>query len=276
MPGDTDGTQHLKMCISPITIRDPRFPSDRTKHIAVACGKCVECMRSISTEWAVRIMLEARCHVQNCCVTLTYDSVHLPRDSLLNARDTQLWLKRLRKYISPQKVRFFLSGEYGDLRGRPHYHVILFGYSPPDLVYFFTKNGNDYFKSKIIADTWQNGNIVVTNLTFDAAFYTAKYMQKLLFSDKEVPPFVRMSNRPGIGFDAIDGKCVATDKIYFNGRSYRVPRYFLKVLEREGVCLEDLKLNRAVNASRFVCSTDELFARQRRSENLLKEFRKRS
>ena len=269
------------MCLSPIMI-----PIDKVtgrKWQQVPCGKCLECMRHATTEWALRIMLEALDYEQNSCITLTYNDAHLPEKSLLKPKDTQDWLKRLRKALSPVKVRFFLSGEYGSKRGRPHYHVILFGYDPPDKVYSFTKNGHKYYRSKFIQDTWSLydepiGNIIVTDLTYQGAFYSAKYLQKSLFEDMEVRPFIRMSNRPGIGFNSVYMSDVQTDKIYFEGRAYQIPRYFLKVLEREGVVLDDLKSSRrlsAANAYKFT-TVQDLYLRQNRAENLLRDYLKKS
>lgn len=227
----------------------PRWlPNQR---IYVPCGQCLECMRHASTEWALRIMFEAKQYEKNCCVTLTYNDGNLPRNALLEPRDLQLWVKRLRKAISPATVRFFASGEYGEKRGRPHYHVILFGWQPDDMRYFFTRNGNDFFLSDFVQSTWAYqsifgdfkyknrtyaplGNILVGQVDWSTAFYTAKYLQKS-FKDVARPPFVRMSNRPGIGYGAIDfvnfDSYLEHPFVYFNGKRFSVPRYFWKKIE---------------------------------------------
>lgn len=46
-------------------------------------------------------------------------------------RDVQLFLKRLRKYLDKyegQKIRYFVTGEYGPESFRPHFHILLFVY----------------------------------------------------------------------------------------------------------------------------------------------------
>ena len=39
----------------------------------------------------------------------------------------QLFFKRLRKQLSPNPLRFFQCGEYGEETFRPHHHVVLPG-----------------------------------------------------------------------------------------------------------------------------------------------------
>ena len=65
-------------------------------------------------------MDEASRYSSNCFVTLTYDEDHLPLDRSVSRREVQLFMKRLRKAISPLRVRFFACGEYGERFGRPH------------------------------------------------------------------------------------------------------------------------------------------------------------
>lgn len=182
-------------------------------------------------DWAHRIMVEASAHEHNCVVTLTYDDEHLPVDGLLNYRDVQLFHKRLRKLISPQKLRFFVSCEYGDKKGRPHYHDIIFGWSPPDLKYMFQRHGNRFSRSEILNDVWGQGFATVGTLTEKSALYAAKYLQKLNFSDKEVPPSVRMSLRPGIGACGYSPTMLQSRKLYLSGKAYNLPRFYLKRLQ---------------------------------------------
>lgn len=220
-------------------------------YITVPCGKCIECAKQISNEWAFRICDEARMYEQNCCLTLTYDNEHLPTGGLLSKRDHQLFLKRFRKAIAPRRIRYFLSGEYGSLRGRPHYHVIVFGYYPPDCVYKFTRNGRDFYTSEFISSVWQNGQILVGELDMHTAFYTAKYLQKAIDFGKEVKPYVCMSRRPGIGGE-LSYSSLKTDKLYFDGRFIKLPRYYLNRYDKAGysVYVEDIKAARKRAAER--------------------------
>ncbi|ETR80119.1 nonstructural protein [Chlamydia pneumoniae B21] len=42
-----------------------------------------------------------------------------------NGKHLQLLLKKLRKRISPHKIRYFECGAYGTKLQRPHYHLLL-------------------------------------------------------------------------------------------------------------------------------------------------------
>ncbi|MDO5631359.1 MAG: hypothetical protein Q4G22_05910 [Paracoccus sp. (in: a-proteobacteria)] len=75
-------------------------------------------------DYVGRCMAEAQTSSEVCVLTLTY----APRDDLadiiLQPRHFQLFMKMLRK--SGHKVRYFVAGEYGELKGRAHFHAILF------------------------------------------------------------------------------------------------------------------------------------------------------
>lgn len=213
------------MCLTPLWLEK--------RKIYVPCGQCKQCLLKSTYDWAHRIMVEAAHHEQNCVVTLTYNEDNKPSDGLLHYRDVQLFMKRFRKAIAPQTVRFFCSGEYGDEFGRPHYHHILFGYFPDDAVYMFSRHGNKFYKSEYLNGIWGKGFATVGTLTEKSAFYCAKYLQKLNFSDKEVPPFVHMSLRPGIGYQAYSTSMAIDKKLYVGGRAVSLPRYYLKRLERD-------------------------------------------
>lgn len=208
------------MCLNPIWLHERR--------IYVPCGKCKQCLMKSTYDWAHRIMIEASHHEKNCVVTLTYNEEHYPIDGLLHYRDVQLFLKKLRKHF---KVRFFVSGEYGDQKGRPHYHCILFGYFPDDCEYMFQRHGNRFYKSEFLNATWGNGFATVGTLTEKSAFYCAKYLQKLNFSKAPVKPFVHMSLKPGIGYQAYSKEMLESKKLYVNGRACSLPRFYFKRLK---------------------------------------------
>lgn len=258
------------MCISPIMVHGLR--KDGTTYGAtVPCGKCVECSKAVSTEWAFRICQEASLYDYNCCLTLTYDNEHLPDGEVLVRRDIQLFLKSLRKHVSPRKIRVFYSGEYGSLRGRPHFHCIVFNYMPPDLVEFSHRKGRTFYTSKTISDLWKRGNILVGEVDFHTAFYTAKYLQKCIDFGKPVKPFVGMSTRPGIGYAFATPKCLETDKIYVDGKTHKIPRYYLKVLKREGYSTLEVELWREMRMlmAQDNADIDCILAREKRVHEFL-------
>lgn len=132
-------------------------------------------------------------------VNLTYADEHLPEGGNLSKTDVQLWMKRLRKTLAelsggqgdPVRVRYFLVGEYGEEKGRPHYHCSLFG-APASL-------------SALYAETWGKGSVRTFEFNHLTAQYTAGYVvKKLTNKDNPLlkgrsPEFALMSRMPGIG-----------------------------------------------------------------------------
>lgn len=140
-------------------------------------------------------MLESLKHGDSSFITLTYSPDNLPKGGTLVPKDTQDWLKRLRR-STPNRLRYFLVGEYGDHTQRPHYHAALFGLGPES--------------SSLIEQTWTKGHIYAGDLTKDSAAYVAGYVTKKMTSPNDPrlngrhPEFARMSLRPGIGATALD------------------------------------------------------------------------
>lgn len=241
-------------------------PVYMTKKVTVACGKCVECLQKRSEEWSFRIMDECSMWRDNCFVTLTYNDENLPQNGTLVKSDLQKFLKRLRRAVEPVKIRFFACGEYGSKGMRPHYHVIVFNWCPSDMKFFKTdKSGCELFRSATIEKLWTFGFSSVGKVTLQSAKYCSKYMQKLnTLRDGCIPPYTVMSNRPGIGYWKINCADLSDDKLYRDGKSIHLPRYYLKVLERQG---HDL--------SKFI-ERRCLFGKMREDPELLAQRRKKA
>lgn len=237
------------MCVSPRWVRVR--PADGKGYMQqVKCGKCLECVKLYSIEWSFRIMDECSLYKENCFLTLTYNDEHLPVGGSVSRREVQLFVKLLRKRLSPLKVRFFACGEYGKKLGRPHYHFIIFGWYPEDAYFFMYDGETELFRSPLLEEVWKKGFSSVCKVTPRTALYVAKYMNKYAydhFGGKETgkaPPFVQMSNRPGIGYDCVYNVDLVSDRTYRDGRSCKIPRYYLKVMERDGIFLDDFKSRR--------------------------------
>lgn len=216
--------------------------------VQIPCGKCIGCRLERSRQWALRCMHEASQYDENVFLTLTYSPEHLPKDNMLHVRDFQLFMKRLRKSLDGQKIRFFHCGEYGDKGDRPHYHAIVFNYCPCDLVLYRSAAHGYLFTSAHLSQLWGKGFVVVGAVTFDSCAYVARYvMKKALgknaiehYTDPETgeirkPEYVTMSRRPGIGGDWIDKyhKEVFThDAVLANGHMCHPPRYYSDRLQQ--------------------------------------------
>lgn len=138
-------------------------------------------------------MLEAECHASSAFVTLTYSDENLPRE--LVPRHLQLFMKRIRKSVAPQKLRFFGVGEYGDFSGRPHYHVILFGLG--GLVVGMHPRGCEC----VVCRGWGLGLCHIGEVTAESCAYTVSYVLKGMTRKKggdKHPEFARMSCRRSV------------------------------------------------------------------------------
>lgn len=104
--------------------------------------------------WVARMMDESKLYKENCTISLTYEKC----DGDLHKEHLQKFIKRLRKYLDSldgRKIRYYGCGEYGGLGNRPHYHICVFNWYPPDARYSFTKNGIRYFESDILNNIWR-------------------------------------------------------------------------------------------------------------------------
>ena len=213
----------------------------------VPCGQCLGCRLDWAGDWAARCEKEAKLHEANSFITLTYNDESLPisidpRGTVVK-RDFQLFMKRLRKQHG-DKIRFFASGEYGDLNQRPHYHAILFGCAFDDLVPW--KGGRfPLYTSNKLATLWGQGFVTVGGVSYQSSSYVARYVLKKLRGLAEVSaytqreaPFILMSRRPGIGsawFDQFHTDVYPDGRLHVGeGKIRRAPRYFddkFKVLD---------------------------------------------
>lgn len=223
--------------------------------VTLPCGQCKGCRLEKSRQWAIRCHHEASLSNQNSFVTLTYNDEHLPLDGSLNRRHLQLFMKRLRKEFGAG-IRFYACGEYGDLRRRPHYHLCLFNFDPPDRRKFSNdkKSGNIYYSSKILDDIWGKGFTITGDVSFQSAAYVARYIMKKITGDRAeahyknayshvdptngetynisfnlAPEFNAMSLRPGIGAEWLkkfNTDVYPDDFIVINGKKVRPPRFY--------------------------------------------------
>lgn len=240
------------------------------EHIVAPCGKCIECLEKYSSEWAFRCMLEASQYENNCHLTLTYSDA--PKS--VQRRDLQLFIKRLRKAISPLKIRYFGCGEYGSKKLRPHYHLVVFGWYPED-AYFWKKSpsGIDLFRSPFLEKIWTLGFSTVAYVDFNACKYTAKYLQKLQpVSSDMTPPFTCMSTRPGIASNFVSFDDLETGKLYVDGRYISLPRFWLKKLEQQGFDLTEYKERKLAQMSLY--QRNLVSEAQKKKKSLQKLFTK--
>lgn len=222
--------------------------------VVVPCGQCIGCKLERSRQWAMRCMHEKRMHADSAFLTMTYDEKHLPARGSLVKRDLQLFMKRLRLKRS-SGLRFFACGEYGETTGRPHYHVLLFNTSFPDMRFWKQAGENPLYASVELDGLWKNGNCLIGEVTFDSCAYVARYCTKVITGDRaeahyrgREKEFTVMSRRPGIGFayyQRYGSEAYKHDSVVVNGFEVGLPRYYdtkYELVDREG--LDKLKIER--------------------------------
>lgn len=223
-------------------------------HVA-GCGQCHGCRKSWSREWSLRCMHEASLHDENSFVTLTLDDEHLPLGGSLDRRHFPLFMKRLRKAICPQRVRYFYVGEYGDANDRPHYHALLFGVGFADKTLLSMRSAFPVYRSELLEDVWTLGLSEIGSVTDKSAGYVTKYLSKRItggwakakYGDR-VPEFGHMSRNPGIGAGWIDKfRCdvYPKDGVVVRGSIVKPPRYYdIRTAKVAPALLDGVKLAR--------------------------------
>ncbi|MCQ2795628.1 MAG: hypothetical protein MJ214_05490 [Bacilli bacterium] len=231
--------------------------------VQLPCGKCPSCIEAKTKTWASRCVLEASLYPNNSFITLTYRDGCLPKYGLCK-KDVQKFLKRLRRYLGEQKIRYYCCGEYGEHTKRPHYHLIIFGWFPEDAKFF--KKG-DYgeghlYTSKILEDLWPFGFSMVGEVTYASCGYVARYCQKKMYINGKYKAFSLMSLKPGIGYQFLSDnfdKIYDTDKVYgkFGNSTFTTPfRYFDKVLElHDPQRMEEIKNERISRAKLSIAAS---------------------
>lgn len=246
----------------------------------VPCGRCIGCRLAKAASWGGRILAELESWpTESSFVTFTYDDDHLPDGGNLRERDMQLFFKSFRKFLGSWPLRYFYAGEYGSKTRRPHYHAILFGYMPDDLVLYKRTSHGPLFLSHELESKWKLGQVVVGRVMFESAAYVASYTLDKLHGDRAdavygngwVPEFARMSRRPGIGlgyaFDNVERLSFRDQLGIAPGRHIPIPRYMLEVLKGiNPVAYDELKVRRRLAGA---SSPDNTPARLRVREQVI-------
>lgn len=179
---------------------DQRFLQRDDELLLVDCGKCLPCLINKRSDWSFRLMQEYKAASCAAFITLTYHPKFVP-DQGLSKRHVQLFMKRLRK-LCPERLRYFLVGEYGTRSGRPHYHIILFNYEGGlHRLYeaWSTVKGEPF------------GIVHIGKVTEASIRYTTKYViQRNAYSyGSKSRPFMLCSRAYGLGLNYLTDEMVA-------------------------------------------------------------------
>lgn len=221
----------------------------------VACGQCIGCRKQRAQDWAIRCAHEMMLYEQNCFITLTY--AYEPELGSLVKKDFQDFMKRLRQTLwrkYNKKISYYMCGEYGSDKERPHYHAIIFGHDfSDDREPFFMSKGQQVYKSSTLQKAWDLGHVSVMDATIGTAAYVSKYITKkhtgqeavesyaadidaetgeLLF---KLPEYNNMSLKPAIGLRWLK-RYYSTELqkgfLTHDGTKFRIPKYYKQQLEK--------------------------------------------
>lgn len=260
-------------------------PGELAIKLELPCGQCIGCRVDRSREWAVRCCHENSLHEDSCFVTLTYSPKFFPPDGGLRVKDWQNFAKRLRRRKG--KFRFLHCGEYGDENKRPHYHAIIFGHDFwEDRKELQTnKRGEQIWTSKELEDIWGMGFCTIGSVSFASAAYVARYVLKKVTGDRAAkqyervdgetgevyqiqPEYATMSRRPGLGaswFEKYSADVYPSDEVIINGKKFRPPRYYDKLMEAKDKSFMDGVRKKRIESLKPENMTPERMAVRERS-----------
>lgn len=210
--------------------------------LKLPCGHCIGCLLRRAQQWAIRCVHESKTHEKSCFITLTYSDKNLPENRSISPYDFQCFVKRLRKALKDQKIRYFHCGEYGKKLSRPHYHAIIFGYDFPDRM-LYRESPFRWYRSKELEKLWTKGFSTVADLTESSAAYVARYTLKKVYGDEAAnhykgrhAEYITMSRRPGIGrewYNRFKSDIYPAGVYVNNGVKIAPPKYYDKLYEAE-------------------------------------------
>lgn len=179
------------MCIAPVRV--PGVPEP------VPCRGCWQCLSSDQYDWVGRCLAEALHSDHVRFLTLTYAG-DTPFCTVFIKHHIQKMLYRLRKDGRREgwSVRYIVTGEYGALKGRVHWHAILFFVGKcPDME--LTKYGKGHmFQWKY----WPHGATVAKVADEKSFRYVVKYIRKDVGQHNGsgyINPAPSMSKKPPLG-----------------------------------------------------------------------------
>lgn len=204
------------MCINNNYIDVARGPG--WERVPVPCKKCWQCKQRRLDDYVGRCLAEAAVSETSCTVTLTYAPRDDLADKLIHPKHFQIFMKRLR--ASGHLVRYLVAAEYGDLKGRTHFHALLFFKKLLPLAYQYPLYGmgivprykDDYLpgtsqddapfcrdiaqKRMVHIREWPHGHIKVDWSQSEASI---RYVCKYILHDDKTRAWFSLSKKPPLG-----------------------------------------------------------------------------
>jgi len=174
------------MCISPGLLKTGQL---------IGCRECWQCREHKINDWVGRNIAENKTASSSNFVTLTYGhdmtygSVDHERAAILTYSDVQKFFKRLRK--AGHNCRYFCVGEYGSLKGRAHWHI---------LIYWLGKAPQFNLDTRESSKFWDHGFVRWEQLNSSSIRYACKYLQKDM-GKLARQAHLAMSKKPPLGHE---------------------------------------------------------------------------
>ena len=186
VPPRTGPESETAMCLSPSFVWVQRGP--KWEQQKVSCRVCRRCREFRVNDYVGRALCEAAfCH-STVSVTLTYRDRTDFKDVLLYPPHFQAFIRALRR--RGHFVRYLACGEYGEAKGRAHFHAILFFRDePPSWPH----------KQRFWPDeVWANGHVFAD---FSADQRAIRYVCKYLLKAERGESWFSLSKKPPLGWD---------------------------------------------------------------------------
>ena len=216
-------------------------------YVEVGCGTCHSCQKRKLNGYKMRLMYECAKYPNSLFLTLSFtDDALKEYQSDYNVAVKQ-FLDAFRKRFGKGVKHFFVC-EFGSLKGRPHYHGILFNVprscTEEDIESIWNRGNGIYRKTrgKFIGQYKKPRGIINASWLRDgnkSASYICKYLTKD-YQNLEKQPRILISN--GVGLDYLTKSQIAFHRdnlipyMSYNGFKYPLPKFY-----KDKIFTQDLK-----------------------------------
>lgn len=188
------------MCLKPSV-----FINKQGLEVTTACRNCRLCRLNRINDWVGRCIAEKQTAASCSFVTLTYGGDNLVTGektelgaSILIYSDVQRYIRKYRDAGYP--CRYVLCGEYGSLKGRSHWHLLLFWELEAPPVLAETSYFTDTFWCHDFDDPQKAGEpFGYSYWVSDVTERDIRYVCKYLLKDEGQDTIFKMSRFPPIG-----------------------------------------------------------------------------
>lgn len=249
------------MCISPNTIQVERGPSwvDET----VACGSCWQCRNNRVSDYVGRSLCEAQTSERSIALTLTYAPRTDLAEKVITPRHFQRFVRALRK--RGHLVRYIVAAEHGELKGRVHFHAVLFVRPNLNLPQSARPTLDWPHQKNFHIEEWPHGHVYAD---LDADDKALRYICKYLLKYEGTESWISLSKKPPLGHGFFYEKALYAAKLgvlpstfhYLPPNGSRTRPYYMTGATRREYLLEITRSGR-FSRKEILARTNEFVAK---------------